>query len=207
MMPNMDGIELCRSVKSDIKISHIPIIMLTAKNDVEHITQGFMEGADDYVQKPFNLDILKLRIQRILKWKHECYRKFAMADIPTSDITSSSLDEELMEKAIKAVEENMENPQFSVEELSSMVGMSRSNLYNKLMSITGKAPSEFIRLLRLKKSVKYLKGTQMTVAEVAYKVGFNSPKIFTHYFKEEYKMTPTEYRKANDTSADESKRP
>ena len=204
MMPNMDGIELCRTVKSNIKISHIPVIMLTAKNDVEHVTQGFVEGADDYVQKPFNLDILKLRIQRILKWKRECYRKFAIADIPTSDITSSSLDEALMEKAIKAVEENMENPQFSVEELSSIVGMSRSNLYNKLMSITGKAPSEFIRILRLKKSVKYLKGTQMTIAEVAYKVGFNSPKIFTHYFKEEYKMTPTEYRKSKETPTGDS---
>ena len=109
-----------------------------------------------------------------------------------------------MEKAIKAVEDNIENPQFSVEELSSIVGMSRSNLYNKLMSITGKAPSEFIRLLRLKKSVKYLQGTQMTVAEVAYKVGFNSPKIFTHYFKEEYKMTPTEYRKAKETQEEAS---
>ena len=204
MMPNMDGIELCRAVKNNIKISHIPIIMLTAKNDIEHVTQGFVEGADDYIQKPFNLDILKLRMRRILKWKQECYRKFAIADIPTSDITSSSLDESFMEKAIKAVEDNIENPQFSVEELSSIVGMSRSNLYNKLMSITGKAPSEFIRLLRLKKSVKYLQGTQMTVAEVAYKVGFNSPKIFTHYFKEEYKMTPTEYRKAKETQEEAS---
>ncbi len=85
------------------------------------------------------------RMRRILKWKQECYRKFAIADIPTSDITSSSLDESFMEKAIKAVEDNIENPQFSVEELSSIVGMSRSNLYNKFMSITGKAPSEFIR--------------------------------------------------------------
>ena len=178
MMPNMDGIELCKKIKSNIKVSHIPIIMLTAKNDIEYITKGFTEGADDYIQKPFNLDVLKLRINRIFKWKRECYKKFALEDIPTSDITSSSLDETFINKAIKIVEENMDNSQFSVEELSNSIGMSRSNLYNKTVSITGKTPSEFIRILRLKKSIKYLEQTQMTIAEVAFKVGFNSPKIF-----------------------------
>lgn len=174
--------------------------MLTAKNDIEHIKKGLTEGADDYIAKPFNLDILKLRINKILKWKQECHRKFSIADIPVSDITSSSLDESFIQKVIKTVEEHIENPQFSVEELSSIIGMSRSNLYNKLMSITGSSPSEFIRIIRLKKSLKLLEKTQMTVAEVAYKVGFNTPKIFTHYFKEEYKMTPTEYRKQKEQS-------
>lgn len=204
MMPNMDGIELCHAIKSDIKISHIPVIMLTAKNDIEHIKKGLTEGADDYIAKPFNLDILKLRINKILKWKQECHRKFSIADIPVSDITSSSLDESFIQKNIKTVEEHIENPQFSVEELSSIIGMSRSNLYNKLMSITGSSPSEFIRIIRLKKSLKLLEKTQMTVAEVAYKVGFNTPKIFTHYFKEEYKMTPTEYRKKKEASPNEA---
>lgn len=195
MMPNMDGLELCRTIKNDIKISHIPVIMLSAKDDIEHITAGLTEGADDYIAKPFNLDILKLRINKILNWRQDCHRKFSIADIPVSDITSSSLDESFIQKVIKAVEDHIESPQFSVEELSSIIGMSRSNLYNKLMSITGSSPSEFIRIIRLKKSLKLLENTQMTVAEVAYKVGFNAPKIFTHYFKEEYKMTPTEYRK------------
>ena len=204
MMPNMDGIKLCHAIKSDIKISHIPVIMLTAKNDIEHIKKGLTEGADDYIAKPFNLDILKLRINKILKWKQECHRKFSIADIPVSDITSSSLDESFIQKTIKTVEEHIENPQFSVEELSSIIGMSRSNLYNKLMSITGSSPSEFIRIIRLKKSLKLLEKTQMTVAEVAYKVGFNTPKIFTHYFKEEYKMTPTEYRKKKEASPNEA---
>ena len=131
MMPNMDGIELCHAIKSDIKISHIPVIMLTAKNDIEHIKKGLTEGADDYIAKPFNLDILKLRINKILKWKQEFHRKFSIADIPVSDITSSSLDESFIQKTIKTVEEHIENPQFSVEELSSIIGMSRSNLYNR----------------------------------------------------------------------------
>ncbi|WP_303913677.1 hybrid sensor histidine kinase/response regulator transcription factor [Bacteroides mediterraneensis] len=195
MMPNMDGLELCRAIKNDIKISHIPVIMLSAKDDIEYITAGLTEGADDYIAKPFNLDILKLRINKILHWKQDCHKKFSVSDIPVSDITSSSLDESFIQKVIKTVEENIESPQFSVEELSSIIGMSRSNLYNKLMSITGSSPSEFIRIIRLKKSLQLLEKTQMTVAEVAYRVGFNAPKIFTHYFKEEYKMTPTEYRK------------
>ncbi len=195
MMPNMDGLELCRTIKNDIKISHIPVIMLSAKDDIEHITAGLTEGADDYIAKPFNLDILKLRINKILHWKQDCHRRFSISDISVSDITSSSLDESFIQKVIKTVEEHIESPQFSVEELSSIIGMSRSNLYNKLMSITGNSPSEFIRIIRLKKSLKLLEKTQMTVAEVAYRVGFNTPKIFTHYFKEEYKMTPTEYRK------------
>lgn len=195
MMPNMDGLKLCRTIKNDIKISHIPVIMLSAKDDIEHITAGLTEGADDYIAKPFNLDILKLRINKILHWKQDCHRRFSISDIPVSDITSSSLDESFIQKVIKTVEEHIESPQFSVEELSSTIGISRSNLYNKLMSITGSSPSEFIRIIRLKKSLKLLEKTQMTVAEVAYRVGFNTPKIFTHYFKEEYKMTPTEYRK------------
>ena len=195
MMPNMDGIELCHAIKNSIKISHIPVIMLTAKNDIEHITIGLTEGADDYIGKPFNLDILRLKINKILKWKSDCQKRFSIADIPICDITSCSLDESFIEKIIKTIEEHIDNPQFSVIELSNIIGMSRSNLYNKLMSITGKSPSEFIRIIRLKKSLKLMKDTRMTVAEVAYKVGFNTPKIFTHYFKEEYKMTPTEYRK------------
>lgn len=207
MMPNMDGLELCRTIKNDIKISHIPVIMLSAKDDIEHITAGLTEGADDYIAKPFNLDILKLRINKILHWKQDCHRKFSVSDIPVSDITSSSLDESFIQKVIKTVEEHLESPQFSVEELSSIIGMSRSNLYNKLMSITGSSPSEFIRIIRLKKSLKLLEKTQMTVAEVAYKVGFNAPKIFTHYFKEEYKMTPTEYRKKKAGSQDYCEKP
>lgn len=202
MMPNMNGIELCHAIKNNFKFSHIPLIMLTAKGDIEHIKEGLTEGADDYIPKPFNLDILKLRINKILKWKQDSYRKFALSNIPVSDITSSSLDESFIEKIIKTIEDNIENAQFSVEELSNSIGISRSNLYNKIMAITQRTPSEFIRLIRLKKSLVILGNAQMTVSEVAYKVGFNSPKIFTHYFKEAYKMTPTEYRKQQESKKD-----
>ena len=164
--------------------------------------EGLTEGADDYIPKPFNLDILKLRINKILKWKQDSYRKFALSNVPVSDITSSSLDESFIEKIIKIIEDNIENAQFSVEELSNTIGISRSNLYNKLMAITQRTPSEIIRLIRLKKSLVILGNAQMTVSEVAYKVGFNSPKIFTQYFKEAYKMTPTEYRKQQESKKD-----
>jgi len=160
--------------------------------------EGLEYGADDYLTKPFNLKILKLRIKKFIEWNnraHEAFRK--KIDIKPSEITINSLDEKLMQKAMQKVEENISDPNFSVEELSEEVGMSRGHLYKKLISLTGKSPIEFIRIIRLKRSLQYLKESQMNVAEIAYEVGFNSPKIFSKYFKEEFGMTPSEYIKNN----------
>lgn len=195
MMPNMDGIELCKTIKKSSRTSKIPVILLTAKNDNESTKEGLTYGADDYIQKPFNIDILKLRINKILRWKNESYKSFTLSQENTINIPSENLDEEFIKKLLKIIEENIDNPQFSVEDLSSIIGISRSNLYNKITSIADSTPSEFIRKIRLHKSIELLKYKHLTIAEVAYKVGFNSPKIYTHYFKEEYNTTPTEYRK------------
>ena len=151
MMPVMDGMELCRKIKTDIRYSHIPIILLTARTAEEHILSGLKEGADEYITKPFNLEILLLRIRKLLMWTLKNHDKFKTRDISPSEITISSLDEQLIEKAIRIVEENMDNSEFSVEELSAQIGMSRSGLYKKLMQITGKSPLEFMRILRLKR--------------------------------------------------------
>ena len=198
MMPVMDGLELCKHVKANINYSHIPVILLTARTTDEHKMEGLEYGADDYLTKPFNLKILKLRIKKFIEWNnraHEAFRK--KIDIKPSEITINSLDEKLMQKAMQKVEENISDPNFSVEELSEEVGMSRGHLYKKLISLTGKSPIEFIRIIRLKRSLQYLKESQMNVAEIAYEVGFNSPKIFSKYFKEEFGMTPSEYIKNN----------
>ena len=198
MMPVMDGLELCKHVKANINYSHIPVILLTARTTDEHKMEGLEYGADDYLTKPFNLKILKLRIKKFIEWNnraHEAFRK--KIDIKPSEITINSLDEKLMQKAMQKVEGNISNPDFSVEELSDEVGMSRGHLYKKLISLTGKSPIEFIRIIRLKRSLQYLKESQMNVAEIAYEVGFNSPKIFSKYFKEEFGMTPSEYIKNN----------
>jgi YesN/AraC family two-component response regulator len=198
MMPVMDGLELCKHVKANINYSHIPVILLTARTTDEHKMEGLEYGADDYLTKPFNLKILKLRIKKFIEWNnraHEAFRK--KIDIKPSEITINSLDEKLMQKAMQKVEGNISDPNFSVEELSDEVGMSRGHLYKKLISLTGKSPIEFIRIIRLKRSLQYLKESQMNVAEIAYEVGFNSPKIFSKYFKEEFGMTPSEYIKNN----------
>ena len=199
MMPEMDGMELCRKIKTDIRYSHIPVILLTARTADEHELSGLKEGADDYITKPFNLEILLLRIQKILKWTKNNHEKFKTIDISPSEITVSSLDEQLIEKAIRAVEENMDNSEFSVEELSSYVGMSRGHLYKKLIMITGKSPLEFIRILRVKRGKQLLEQSQLNVSQIAYQIGL-SPKQFTKYFKEEFGYVPSEYIKNNNTN-------
>lgn len=198
MMPVMDGIELCHNVKNDINLSHIPIIMLTAKTAEEHRIEGLAEGADDYLTKPCNLYVLKLRIEKILQWSQHNHDEFKRkVVINPSKITISSLDEKLIEKAIKVCEDNIDNSDFSVEDLSERVNMSRANLYRKLLNITGKSPSEFILIIRLKRSLQYLEKSQMTISEIAYSLGFATPRIFSKHFKEEYGLSPSEYMKKN----------
>ena len=197
MMPVMDGLELCNKIKGDIRFSHIPVILLTARAADEHVLSGLKEGADDYITKPFNLDILLLRINKLLEWRKMNYNKFKTIDIEPSEITISSLDEQLISKAIKLVEENISNPEFSVEELSSAIGMTRGHLYKKLMTITGKSPIEFIRAIRIKRGKQLLEKSQLGVSEIAYEVGL-SPKQFSKYFKEAYGELPSEYKKKED---------
>jgi signal transduction histidine kinase/DNA-binding response OmpR family regulator/ligand-binding sensor domain-containing protein len=196
MMDEMDGLEFCRQVKSNINVSHIPVILLTARTLAEDEMKGLDSGADDYITKPFNLSILRLRIKRLLdetKHSHELFKK--EITVNPSDITITSLDEKLIADAIRIVEENMANVAFSVQMLSDELGMSRTHLYKKTTFITGKTPIEFIRMIRMKRAMQLLGKSQMYVSEVAYAVGFNSPKIFAKYFKEEFNMSPREYVK------------
>ena len=191
-MPEMDGLELCHHIKNDINLSHIPVILLTAKSTEDNIITGLRDGADDYITKPFNLNILKLRIEKIIKWTDNNHREFIKRDIAPSEITVSSLDEQLITKAIQVVEDNMSNSDFSVEDFSAAVGMTRSHLYKKLMAITGKSPLEFIRIIRIKRGRSLLEQGRTNISEVAYTIGF-SPKQFSKYFKEEYGYLPSEF--------------
>ena len=194
MMPRMNGLELCKKVKHDQRVSHIPIILLTARTAEEQKLEGFESGADDYVTKPFNFEILQSRIKNLIH-KRELFQKDfrKQIEIKGSDITITSLDEKLIQKAIKCVEEKIADADFSVEDMSHELGMSRVHLYKKLLALTGKSPLEFIRSLRLQRAAQLLSGSQLTVAEVAYQVGFNNPKYFAKYFKEEFGMLPSAY--------------
>jgi len=194
MMPIMSGTELCSLIKTNIRWSHIPVILLTARTSEEYHLEGLELGADDYLTKPFNFNLLKLRIRKFLEWTEKCHRSFSQKiDVFPSEITITSLDEQLIEKAITIVEEHLSDTEFSVEALGAAVGLSRSHLYKKLMSITGKGPAEFIRTIRLKRGRQLLEKSQLQIAEIAYAVGFNSPKRFTINFKSEFGLSPSEY--------------
>lgn len=193
MMPVMDGNTLCKKIKEDKRTSHIPVILLSAKQTTESKLQSLELGADDYVTKPFNMTILVLRIRKLIELSRFNKSK-GVIDPSPSEIVITSLDEKLIEKAIKYVEDNISRSELSVEELSSELGMSRVHLYKKLLQITGKTPIEFIRVIRLKRAAQLLRESQLHVSEVAFEVGFNNPKYFSRYFKEEFGVLPSLYQ-------------
>lgn len=194
MMPQMDGNELCRLIKQDKRTAHIPVILLTARQNTEAKLEGLQTGADDYVTKPFNMTILVLRIRKLIELSRYHRVTLGMIDPAPSEIVITSLDEKLIEKAVKYVEDNMSRTELSVEELSRELGMSRVHLYKKLLQITGKTPIEFIRVIRLKRAAQLLRESQLHVSEVAFEVGFNNPKYFSRYFKDEFGVLPSVYQ-------------
>jgi signal transduction histidine kinase/ligand-binding sensor domain-containing protein/DNA-binding response OmpR family regulator len=194
MMPEMDGIELCRRVKNDSHTSHIPVILLTARTAEEQKMEGFGSGANDYITKPFNFEILQARIKNLITERQAFLKHFPkLLDVKASEIQITTHDEKLIKSTVEMVESNMTNKDFSVEELSRQLGMSRVLLYKKLLALTGKTPIEFIRTIRMQRAAQLLEKSQYTVSEIAYQVGINNPKYFTKYFKDEYNMLPSSY--------------
>ncbi|MCM1254787.1 MAG: response regulator [Duncaniella sp.] len=193
MMPEMDGVELCRQLKAKPEFSPIPIIILTAKQDTSDKVEGLTIGADDYVTKPFDLQLLILRMKRLIQLTKRGVSR-TLIDPEPDDITITPYDEQLVEKAVKYVVSNIKRSDLSVDELSSHLCMSRVHLYKKLKAITGKTPIEFIRILRLKRGAQMLRESQLNVSEIAYQVGFNAPKNFSKYFKEEFGILPSDYQ-------------
>lgn len=194
MMPEVNGIDLCKKIKADSRTSHIPFVLLTAHASEDKKLDGLNIGANDYVTKPFSFDLLLSRIKNLITQRELLQKVFEKKiSVQTSEEEVVSLDDKLVQKAIKTVEENLSNADFSVEMLSKEMGVSRVHLYKKLLAITGQSPVEFIRKIRLQHAAQILEKSQLTVAEVAYKVGFNNRKYFTKYFKEEYKILPSQY--------------
>jgi len=193
MMPEMDGNQLCKLVKSDKRTAGIPLILLTSCQSKEYKLEGLTVGADDYITKPFSIDILSLRIKKLMDL-HASAPQRSLIDPSPSEIVITSLDEKLIDNAVKYVEDNISRSDLSVEELSQSLGMSRVHLYKKLVAITGKTPIEFIRVIRLKRAAQLLRESQQNVSEVAYQVGFNNPKYFSKYFKDEFGVLPSAYQ-------------
>jgi signal transduction histidine kinase/ligand-binding sensor domain-containing protein/DNA-binding response OmpR family regulator len=195
MMPEMNGIDLSKRLKNDSRTAQIPVILLTARGSEEQRIEGYRAGVNDYIVKPFNFEILLARIRNLLaEKKHQHKAEAPKVNISPSETQFPSLDEKFIEDAKAIVEKNISNPDFSVEELSRSLYVSRVTLYKKMVSITGKTPVEFIRIVRLKRAAGLLE-RGMNVSQAAYETGFNNPKYFTKYFKEAFAMLPSEYVK------------
>ena len=198
IMPVMDGIELCMKLKSNIKTSHIPIILLTAKAGIESKIEGLDKGADAYIAKPFTIKLIEVQISNILENRKKLRNKFSKELVlQPSEIAITSLDEEFLQKAINTVEEHMSDTEFSVDSFNKKIGMSRSRMHRKIKALTAQSTSEFIRTIRLKRAASLLEKSQMPVEEIAYTVGFNSTAYFTKCFKIQFGKTPSDYMKSN----------
>lgn len=194
MMPLMDGVELAKRIKTEMLTAHIPVILLTAMGSEEKQLEGLKAGVNDYITKPFTFEILASKIRNLLMQQKLLQKRFQkQVEVNPSEVTITPVDEKFLKLALDVVEKYIDNPGFSVEDFSREMCMSRKALYNKILSLTGKAPLEFIRSIRIKRAAQLLEKSGMTIAEIAYDVGFNNPKNFTKYFKEEFKVLPSQY--------------
>ena len=193
-MPRIDGITLCNQLKSEEQTSHIPIILLTAKASQESELAGLQTGADAYVKKPFNMEVLKTRVQNIFKLRRDLQKRFRKeVSLEPSEITVTSLDESFLKQAIKVVEDHMSDTEFTVEEMVKEMAVSRSKLYLKLKALTGQSSSEFIRTIRLKRAVQLFDQSDYSVKEIMYMTGFNTSSYFSKCFKKQFGVLPSEY--------------
>jgi DNA-binding response OmpR family regulator len=195
MMPVMDGFEFCKMVKSDLEFSHIPVILLTAKNTMQSRIAGLEIGADAYIEKPFDVEHLLAQISNLITNRNKLREHFVQS--PIADIKSiahSRSDENFLEKLNEVILTNMDDPQLDIEKLSKLMNTSRTSLFRKIKSLTGLTPNELINVTCLKKAAKLLTETDYKIFEIAYMVGFSSQSSFGRSFYKQFGMAPTEYQ-------------
>lgn len=196
MMPIMDGVRLCKLVKQNLRTCHIPVYMLSAKVDIKYQLEGLQVGADDYIAKPFSMEVLRTKILNMLRTRYRIFERYSnMTEIKPEKLTNNTMDEELLRKAIAVVEKNMDNVEFSTEQFAREMNMSRSNLHLKLKAITGKSAIDFIHKIRFNRACQLLKEGKYTVSEISFMVGYNTPSYFAARFKKYIGCLPTEYGK------------
>lgn len=197
MMPNMNGIELCEKIKSNVETSHIPLILLTARVDMETKYKGIKIGADDYIPKPFEKDYLIIRIKNLLESRQKLREKFQKSNVlEPSAVTVTSVDEKFLSMLMKAINEGIPNSDFSINSLESQMAMSHAKFYRKIKSLTGQSGQELLLSMRMKRAHQILSEKKgLRIAEVAYMVGFTNPKYFSKCFKETYGVAPSELSK------------
>jgi len=193
-MPEMNGIDLCKKIKGDKRTEHLPVILLTALTDEENQLAGLANGANDYITKPFNFQILLSKINGLLQMQKTLKKTYQKrVEVNAQEVHIVSEDERFLKNVFACIESNITNINFSVEELSRQLSLSRVSLYKRLLTLTGKTPVDCIRTIRLKRAVQLLEKSRLNIAGVAYEVGFNNPNYFSRVFKDEYGMLPSEY--------------
>ena len=194
MMPRMNGTDMCRRIKENIETSHIPIILLTAWSTDEGRAAGYKAGADAYIAKPFDMEVLLARISNLLEKQEKRQRDFSHSiSLDPKTVTDSSPDEKFLKEIIACIEKNIDNSEYTIDSLASDVVMSRMSLYRKMKSLTGQTPADFIRMVRLKMAAKLLKEEKCNVSEACYRTGFASPQNFAKHFKEMFGVLPSQY--------------
>lgn len=192
VMPVLEGDELCRILKSSVDTSHIPIILLTALSERENIIFGLEAGANDYIIKPFDLSVLKVRIRNVLQNRQHLRDTMLSMDTPPEDTDyTSQLDKEFIDKVMEVIQEEMGNSELSINDFCRLLGMSRTSVYNKIKTLTGQGPNDFIRIMRLNKAKELLESRRFSISEVAAKVGFSDPKYFSTCFKKQFGTSPS----------------
>lgn len=200
MMPNMDGIAMLDAIKHHEATSHIPVVLLTAKSSVEHQIEGMRYGADFYVTKPFNTDYVMALVENLIRQRKQLFSRLLnsknLVQLSPGEILITSKDEQLLKQTIEIVEKNMADTGFNIDEAAAAVGLGRTTFYKKIKSLTGLAPVEFVKEMRLKRAVQLMDSGEYNISEISYMVGFSSLGYFSTCFKEKYQQTPSQYLKA-----------
>jgi DNA-binding response OmpR family regulator/anti-sigma regulatory factor (Ser/Thr protein kinase) len=196
MMPAMDGYELCKTLKADIRTSHVPVILLTAKDTLQDKAEGYAIGADSYITKPFSAALIQNRIANLLESRRKIAELFSSSlTQKRAQITESlsKLDSDFIDRVISIIEENLESEKINVVSIAEQMNMSHSSLYRKIKSITGLSINEFARKIKIRNAERLLLTGKYSISEIAFKVGIESVDYFRQCFKEEFGFTPTEY--------------
>jgi DNA-binding response OmpR family regulator len=200
LMQVMDGNEFCHRCKNDQRTSHIPIILLTAQTSEEKRKEGLLAGADDYITKPFNPDLLRIRIENLLNTRRKIRERFGhMVYMNPKEINVSSPDEQFLQRTVEVVEQYLSDSGFSVDDLSYHVGLSRAQLYRKMQGLINQTPSEFIRNYRLQRAMQLLEKGH-SPSQVCYQIGFKDPSYFTKCFRKQFGRTPQQIRPESELS-------
>ena len=205
VMPKMSGTELCKQIKNDFNTCHIPVVLLTARTAVEQNIEGLRIGADDYITKPFNTNLLISRCNNLVNSRILLQEKFSKQPQAYAQMLATNpIDKEILDRAISIIEKNLDNTEFNVNIFAREMAMARTNLFTKLKAITGQTPNDFILTIRLKKGALMLRNNpELNITEISDKIGFSSSRYFSKCFKDVYHVSPLAYRKGEEADKDE----